>query len=298
MRRTVANILRAGLVLACLGVPALAAAPEAVLDGNENTVEAEATEGNLRIRLSYTRSNESGDDLRVPVLELFVDGELVKRVEDDGNGFDWPRALAQIVELDTSNGHREVIFATYSGGAHCCNVRRILTSSEDGDTWYLLEPEPVDGDISGAEDVDGDGLYEIVHPDNAFYYTFSSYAGSFAPMQVLTIRDRQFVDISADARFLPLHRRTLERIQPVIDDLANQHEKNGFLAGYVALKNLLGEGEEAWKFMLEHHDLESDWGLSACVGGYDGDGECRETKTHPDFPAALEAFLQEESYID
>lgn len=298
MSRFAVNTLLAGLVLACLGVAAAAAPPQAILDGNENSVEAEAVEGPLRIRLTYGKSRQSGEELRVPVLELHVDGTLAKRIEDDGNGFDWPRALAQIVELDGSNAHREVMFATYSGGAHCCNVRRILTSSADGSTWFVLEPEPVDGDISGAEDVDGDGLYEIVHPDNAFYYTFSSYAGSFAPMQVLTIRDRQFVDISADARFLPLHRKTLEYIQPVIDDIANQHEKNGFLAGYVALKNLLGEGEEAWRFMLEHHDRQSDWGLSSCVGGYDGDGNCRESTTHADFPAALEAFLREESYID
>ena len=36
---------------------------------------------------------------------------------------------------------------------------------------------------------------------------------------------------------------------------------NGFLAGYVGEKILLGESKPAWELMLDYYDKASDWGL-------------------------------------
>lgn len=41
-------------------------------------------------------------------------------------------------------------------------------------------------------------------------------------------------------------------------------EVNGFLAGYVGEKILLGEGKQAWALMLDYYDKASDWALDVC----------------------------------
>ena len=270
---------------------------EITLDGAENRVETEARRGTVRIRLHYRAPDKAAGTPRAPMLDVYEDDRRVLRIEDEGNSFEWPTALAQIVEMDKANPYPEVVFATYSGGAHCCSTVRIATSSADGSCWYLVEAEPFDGEPRGAEDADGDGLFEIVHPDNRFLYRFSSYASSAAPARVVALEGRRLADVGFETRFKPLHRRWLTDLQPIVDAIAGEPEKNGYLAGYVALKNLLGEGPEAWQYMLANHDRRSDWDLSECTGGYDADNNCLKTTTYKDYPTALHAFLKRTGYF-
>lgn len=251
----------------------------------------------LQAHLYYQEGKTELGFPRAPVLKLYMDGRRVKTVEDSGNGFEWPEALVQVVEMDTSNPYPEVVFATFTGGAHCCNERRILTSSADGASWTLIEPGAIDGGVAGVEDADHDGVFELVHPDNRFFYAFASYASSVAPTKVFALKGGRLVDVSSEKRFQALHRETLRNIQPSVDNIAGQHERNGLLAGYVALKYLLGEGREAWQFMLTHYDRNSNWELNACTGGYGADGKCLRTTTYRNFPAALKAFLQRTGYM-
>ncbi|MEL6854974.1 MAG: hypothetical protein AAFO83_07665 [Cyanobacteria bacterium J06607_13] len=63
------------------------------------------------------------------------------------------------------------------------------------------------------------------------------------------------------------------------------------MADYVANKAMLGEFEEAWAFMLENYDSQSDWELEirdemGQVVGY-----------YSDYPTALRAFLKERGYL-
>jgi hypothetical protein len=73
-------------------------------------------------------------------------------------------------------------------------------------------------------------------------------------------------------------------------------EVNGFLAGYVAEKILLGEGKQAWALMLDHYDRASDWGLTACNVQLDDDGQCPGKEITLSFPDALEHMLKENGY--
>ncbi len=268
-----------------------------LLDGEGRYRDMEMRSGALRVHLFYEQGNGEDQFPRSPTLHVYVGEKRVQVIEDGGNGFEWPPGLVQIVEMDTSNPYPEVVFSTYSGGAHCCNSIRVVTSSRDGSHWQVVEPDPIDGGIAGAQDVDYDGVFELVHPDNRFYYTFASYAGSTAPMQVFALKEGRLVDISSDGRFEQLHRDTLGDLQPVIDNIVSEHERNGLLAGYVALKYLLGEGEAGWKVMLDRYDRNSDWDLSTCSGGYDYNGNCRKTTNYPDFPAALRDFLKVTGYL-
>jgi hypothetical protein len=73
-------------------------------------------------------------------------------------------------------------------------------------------------------------------------------------------------------------------------------EANGFLAGYVGEKILLGEGKGAWALMLAHYDRESDWGLEICEQPLTFDGECPIKPLRLTFPDALERMLKENGY--
>ena len=131
------------------------------LDKANATSGAEVRSGLVTVRLKYHKAAD-GDALRVPVLEVEVEGKQVARIEDGGNGSDWPPALAQIAEMDGSNPYPEIVFSTFTGGAHCCNDVRIVTSSKDGAKWSTVDAGSYDGFIKGVEDADFDGVFEIV----------------------------------------------------------------------------------------------------------------------------------------
>ena len=72
---------------------------------------------------------------------------------------------------------------------------------------------------------------------------------------------------------------------------------NGFLAGYVGEKSLLGEGKQAWQLMLEYYDKGSDWGLEICDKPLDDERGVPPGHTIKlTFPEALERMLKENGY--
>ena len=71
---------------------------------------------------------------------------------------------------------------------------------------------------------------------------------------------------------------------------------NGFLAGYVGEKILLGDGKQAWDLMLAHYDKVSDWGLDSCTMPLDENGDCPGPEVRLSFPEALEHMLKENGY--
>ena len=78
----------------------------------------------------------------------------------------------------------------------------------------------------------------------------------------------------------------------------NPESPNGFLAGYVANKALVGELYDGWDRMTQRYDASSDWGLKECKGDLDDNGKClgREA-VYSSFPEALRAFLIDTGYI-
>ena len=83
----------------------------------------------------------------------------------------------------------------------------------------------------------------------------------------------------------------------MIESLPEEVEDaNGFLAGYVGEKILLGEGKQAWDLMLGYYDKASDWGLEVCNQPVTEDGECPGEQIKLTFPDALERMLKENGY--
>jgi hypothetical protein len=253
------------------------------------------SEGPISVSITLSKGGPpDGLLFLTPILTLSVEGKTVLKVEGSESFPDNPVFLVQIAEMDPGNPHKEVVFSTYTGGAHCCSDTRILTSSMDGKSWQEVDMGNIDGGPLKVSDLNGDGRYEFAFRDNAFLYTFGCYACSTAPLHVLQLQDGKLINASANPAFRPHQVKSLESI---IEWAAQDMDLNGFFAGYVAQKILLGEGAQAWKLMLKYYDRKGDWGLESCTVKVNDKGECPPgKKVILSYPQALERFYKETGY--
>lgn len=263
--------------------------------GEEDTTPAarEISQGAVKAALTYQEDkSEDGEITRSPVVTVFADGKEVAKLEGDSGGFADPPVSVQIAEIDPGNSHPEVVVSFYTGGAHCCSDTSVVTSSPDGSTWKTVDVGEFDGSPLLTTDLDGDERYEFATRDNAFLYAFACYACSEAPLEVLTVESGAVKTVTSEARFKPAHESWLKTMVGNVPE----DDVNGFLAGYVGEKILLGEGKQAWELMLAHYDQASDWGLETCEQPLNEDGECPGAEVKLTFPDALERMLNENSY--
>jgi hypothetical protein len=262
-------------------------------EDEETPATREITLGPIRAVLSYKEGkSEDGELARAPVVTVFADGKEVAKLERDDFGLGNPPVSVQIAELDPANSTPEVVVSFFTGGAHCCSDTKVLTQAKDGSSWQTVEVGEFDGGPLTTSDFDGDGRYEFESRDNTFLYTFGCYACSVAPLKFLAVENGAVKDMTAEARFRPVHEAYLKDIVSTVPD----EDVNGFLAGYVAEKIILGEGKQAWTLMLAHFDRESDWGLDICDQKLNEQGDCPGETLHLTFPDALERMLKENGY--
>ena len=282
-----------------LGVPDVAAvsnAPKIEAGGWEDEASKpepqEISQGTVKAALTYRETVVGGEVMFVPIVTISADGKEVTKIDDENTGLPNPPVSLQIAEIDPANTQPEVVVSFYTGGAHCCSSTSVATSSSEGASWSMVDVGEFDGGPLLAVDLDGDGRYEFETRDNAFLYTFGCYACSEAPLQIFAVEAGAIKNVSKDPRFRPAHAAWLKSMIGNAPD----EDANGFLAGYVGEKILLGEGKEAWALMLAHYDKESDWGLEACGQAVNDEGECLGTPEILTFPEALERMLNESGY--
>lgn len=243
------------------------------------------SEGSVSIKLDYTPPNyesladDAGEHLQY---QVYYDGEPFVEAAAEAFGF-------SSVSLQDLDGDRtaEVIVKDFSGGAHCCTSTVVY--SWQGDDFSQVETGYIDGGGGQFEDLDGDGNYEFISADNAFLYAFSSYAGSFPPLRVMTFSDGTFTDTTR--QYPELIRERINSTEGLLAESELAIERNGLLASYVASKTLVGEYESGWAYMLDRYDQSSEQGLNI----YSTEGEV--VGSYPDFPTALRAFLEETGYL-
>jgi hypothetical protein len=253
----------------------------------------EIAQGNIKAVLSYKEDkNEEGEIVRAPIVTVLVDGKEVAKLERDDLGLSNPPVSVQIAELDPGNRSPEVVASFFTGGAHCCSDTKVIAASPDGSSWKVVDIGEFDGGPLTASDLDGDGRYEFETRDNAFLYAFGCYACSVAPLEILAVENGAVKNVTSEPRFRTAHESYLKDIVTGVPD----DDDNGFLAGYVAEKSLLGEGKEAWALMLAHYDRASDWGLDVCDQPLNEAGECPGKAQRLTFPDALERMLKEDGY--
>ena len=206
-----------------------------------------------------------------------------------------------IGKLDPANPGDQVIFTTYSGGAHCCSTINVLELTNG--KWENIADRNgtnIFGDVDGEPllefpvDVDGDGVPDIVLRDDSFLYQFDAYAFSWAPPRIFEIRNGEIQDVTTESRYLPVFEADMEEARAS----CLQHS-NGGCAGFIADAARSGHFDEAWTVMLPNYDSKSDWGLTSCDTAYSPAGTCPAGhELHfPDFPSALRSFLAEHAYL-
>lgn len=293
--------LRAPLIATVVALGAICGSP-AVGQVLRMDHENNRTSGTLRsgpvevVAQQQRRINEQGSNVVQPVVTVRVNGIEVGRLVG-AEKWGGPAAVVQIAEMDPGNPYPEVLLSSFTGGAHCCNQIQVLSSGPDGQQWREVTLGPFDGGPSPAEDPLRTGRFLIVDVDNRFLYKFGCYACSTAPARIWQLQGIRFVDISKRPEFRPIHRRNLQRMAAWFEQ-QDPGSPNGFLAGYVANKALVGELYDGWDRMVKRYDPSSDWGLKECKGDYDANGRClgREI-AYGSFPEALRAFLVETGYI-
>lgn len=196
-----------------------------------------------------------------------------------------------VVQLDARKSDRQVLFSSFSGGAHCCTSLTLL-EIKDG-AWRATDLGQRDGDAAQLpRDLDGDGVKEFVFVDQSFLYTFDSYAGSWGPPVVVSVADGRVRDVSAQARFKSMYQSELAEMRDACGERAN-----GACAAYVATAARVGQLDQAWAFMLRSYDQSSDWIYpSACRVRTAAECPAEAELKFASFPESLQWFLGEQGY--
>jgi serine protease Do len=203
---------------------------------------------------------------------------------------------AGLLRLDPATDAPQVVVTRYTGGAHCCTMTWVITKPKGSASWTMLEGQMLDGGGYSYEDVDGDGALEMLNVDNSFLYAFESYAGSVSVQRYNQLRGGGIADVTNT----PAMRPYLKQQLAWLDFNAKLHpeiwKSNGFLAAWVANKNILGEGGDAWSKMEKNFESDNSFGPQDCTSGQKVE-DCPPENLKPlPFPKALAQFLQDKDY--
>lgn len=97
------------------------------------------------------------------------------------------------------NGQPDVVLALYSGGAHCCFIDEVYYPNASS-SKYLSTGR--DFGNAGAAIRRLSGTYVFLSTDNAFYYEFSDFADSGAPIQIVRFVHNKFAVVTRNYRSL------------------------------------------------------------------------------------------------
>ncbi|MCX5513226.1 hypothetical protein C3941_00895 [Kaistia algarum] len=291
-------VLFASVYALLLGTPARAEDEEdapayPTTEFADGATDASVTDSGITARVFEERRPKVDPNLDVPVLQVSVGGQQVLEYVGVASGMDVPAASASIVEIDPANDAKEVYFSSYTGGAHCCS--QIVIADKTAKGWVTVEVGSFDGDGFYLQDLDNDGVAEIVTVDNAFLYAFDCYACSAAPLVIQTVRDGKLVDLTTEPRFAKNHRDWLKQLEDDADP-ATRWTSPGFLAGWVAQSARAGSGKAAFAALQQHWNLAKDEGEETCLTGGDIDACPPSDRKVLNFPDRLKLFLDRHGY--
>lgn len=246
--------------------------------------------------LTYTVAMSGDEDNPGPTTATAVRGEALVFSFTTPADYSMFGSDAGLLKLDPASPTPQLVFTRYTGGAHCCTQTWIATTPKDSPGWSLIDAGVYDGGAYYYEDADGDGALEMFHVDNDFLYAFDSYAGSFAPLRIHQLRGNKLVDVSNAPEMRKRLKRDLATMEYAAKLDPDLWKSNGFLAGWVAAKQRLGQGEDAWQTALENLDRKSDFGPQVCRTGKPLDDCAAEDLQAVPVAKALAGFLAERDY--
>ena len=199
----------------------------------------------------------------------------------------------KLVKLFPDSEYPQILFDAYTGGAHCCTMTEILLASNSGN-WHFADFGYRDGDELKFEDTTGAGNYVVIGVDESFNYTFDCYACSRPPIKIEEFKNGQLNDVTREPRFRDRLKYELQRIE---SDPSTNWNSNGFLAGWVALKSLLGEQNDAFRRLLPLYDRTNQFGVMECVIPA-SIGKCpADKRKFIPFPEGLKKHLVSQKYL-
>jgi hypothetical protein len=242
----------AQLLLAAAAIAASAVSEQYEWSPTEKERKRTFSFGDVKVQVKVVR--ERDDDVFENTYDVrFLDRGIVtfKVQAQSAHGL-----TVQFAELDVGNSKPEVLLSTFSGGMHCCYGTEVYRF--DNGRWRLIPSSlGADGVAPRAEDIDKDGQAEILELDGTFFYSFTSYAGSYALQSVYQLVGSKFVDVTKQPEFW---RANVFKSKDVREACA-QRDSNGFWGPYVASETMKGRGRVAWQKMLTCYDELFSWGL-------------------------------------
>jgi hypothetical protein len=158
--------------------------------GADYLLEEERLMGNYAIRFWRNPDDPLGFDALVlietagqPSIRILMASALNDLTGSDING----------------DGYPDVVVETYSGGAHCCFGTQVYSLRPDGATLILQKPESNTGGY--FEDLDADGISELVTYEDSFAYQYCPYAAGVSAKVIMAYDPGQDRFVPASPRF-------------------------------------------------------------------------------------------------
>jgi hypothetical protein len=277
------------LCLGALGGAAHAATTDwidwkAARDGAQHTYTLDG----FTLRVSG-KAGATPNDSATPVLTISAPGAApvtLTGVEGYGDA----TALIGIVRLDSAAAKPQVLFLTFSDGAHCCTTLNLATLT--GRRWRTFQLTYDGAPDKGAVFTRAGGAPVLAIGDENFDYAFASHAGSYLVARYYGVRGGQLFDVSGEARFTAVRKKA----EAETLGYCRQEEgtENGACAAYVAEASLAGDHATAWRKVqgLYKRGGDSQNLPEGCtIDVAQGDCPKADVLTFTSFPTALTWFL-------
>ena len=200
-----------------------------------------ATSGTVTATLSYDHVQDSFEYANM-ALTISRAGVQVLAADPTFGDCDSPycapgglggRDSVAIRDLD-GDGEPEVILDLYTGGAHCCYVSRFYRW--DGTTYVPADRNFGDPGYT-IEDLDGDGVMELIGADYRFGYAFTAFAFSVMPVRIYDLRAGKWELVTT--RFPDRVRKDAKAAWKTFT-LSHNEEPRGAIAAWAADQLMLG----------------------------------------------------------
>ena len=163
---------------------------------------------------------------------------------------------------------KQLVIMQYTGGAHCCWMYKVYDSNPR--LHLIFDDEITGADYLGyelqAEDLDGDGRYELEQAIMTFDYFHMSHASSVFPTAVFSYDDKSHAYVPANKKFSSYLLRDVHDDLKAVDSARANLDPENLAANESYLSAVLrvlfdyiyaGEREDGWKFFNHEFRLSN-----------------------------------------